>query len=96
MEELHVIDNTDLKRFEVRIQNEVAFVEYRFKDGDIILIHTFVPETLRGRGFGSRLIKAVLDIVRNMHLPLKVYCPAITNYIDMHPEYYALLDEELP
>ena len=41
-----IINNTKLSRFETEIDEEFAYVDYRYYKDDIALIHTFVPETV--------------------------------------------------
>ena len=41
-----VTDNTAEHRFEVHLDGDVAFAEYRLKPGQIILPHTVVPPAL--------------------------------------------------
>jgi uncharacterized protein len=55
-----ISDNTALHRFELHVDGEVAVVVYE-KAGDLLrLIHTEVPESLEGKGVGSKLVGAVL------------------------------------
>jgi uncharacterized protein len=96
MVNIHLIDNPEKKRFEADLGGSLAYIEYRYHDGDIILIHTYVPDTHRGQGIAGQMIRQVLDYIREQKIPLKVYCPVINTYLDAHPEYMPLLDEENP
>ncbi len=88
-----IINNTKLSRFETEIDGEFAYVDYRFYKDDIALMHTFVPETARGKGFSSALAKFTLEYVKEKKLKLMVYCPFIAKYIKQHPEYETLVDK---
>ena len=89
-----VIDNKAQKRFEIHIDDQVAFEEYEFfttstgKEG-IEYKHTFVPESLSGRGIAGYLVKTILDIAAARNLRVKLTCPYVKSYIDKHPEYQA-------
>ena len=89
-------DNTAAGRFELEIDGTPAFLEYRRRGDRLLLIHTEVPEALRGRGLGSALIKWVLDLARQEKLRVVAVCPTVQEYIRKHPEYEALLARPLP
>jgi predicted GNAT family acetyltransferase len=86
-----VRDNPARQRFELDADGSTAFATYKLTDGVITLIHTEVPQELRGRGIGSRLVGGVLDLVRAQGLKAVVLCPFIKAYISKHPEYANLL-----
>jgi uncharacterized protein len=88
---MNVINNLDRQRFEIDVDGEFAFIEYRINDGTMYLMHTFVPDNLRGQGLAQKLAGFALDTIRREKLPLKIYCPFVTKYIQEHPQYQDLL-----
>jgi predicted GNAT family acetyltransferase len=80
-----VIDHPDTQRFELDVDGETAFLEYQRSDGALALIHTEVPERLRGRGLGERLIVAALDAGRAQGLRIVAVCPFVRAYLRRHP-----------
>ena len=89
-----VIDNKTQKRFEIYIDDQVAFEEYELfttSQGEkgIEYKHTFVPEALSGRGIAGYLVKVILDCAAARKLRVKPTCPYVKSYIDKHPEYQA-------
>lgn len=88
---MNIINNTDRQRFEIEIDGDYAFIEYRWHEGMIYLMHTFVPDSLRGRGLAQQLTQFALDTIRREKWPLKIYCPYVTKYIQQHPQYQDLL-----
>jgi predicted GNAT family acetyltransferase len=92
-DELLVRDNVSANRFEIRIGEEVSFLQYRRTGaGGLVLIHTEVPQALRGRGLGGRLVKAALDAVRAEGRRVVPRCPFTRSYIERHPEYAQLVE----
>lgn len=87
MENLELIHNEKDRRFEVHIEDNTAFVDYKLFKGGIAYIHTEVPKALGGKGIASFLAKGVLDYAKTNSLKVKPYCPFIKAYIDRHPEY---------
>lgn len=86
-----VTDNPAAGRFELAVDGAVAFAAYRVRDGHLIFTHTEVPESLSGRGVGSRLAKGALDLARARGLPVVAQCAFIAGYIGKHQEYADLL-----
>jgi predicted GNAT family acetyltransferase len=87
--DLELVLNTvgNQKRFELRLQGGVAYVEYlQNQQGILFLTHTEVPSALEGKGIGSALIKKVLDHVRTMGVKMAPLCPFVAAYLKRHPE----------
>jgi uncharacterized protein len=90
---LEVINNKELNRYEARVQDELAVLEYHASSNVIILNHTEVPQQLEGRGVGSFLIKHVLDDARENQFSVVPMCPFVAAYIRRHQEYRDLVPE---
>jgi predicted GNAT family acetyltransferase len=86
-----VVNNETARRFEARLGDEVAFAEYRLRDGAIILPHTVVPEAFAGRGVGGQLARAALGYAREQGLEVVPTCPFIAAYITKHPEWHDIV-----
>ncbi len=82
-------------RFEVEEAGETAYLEFdQDSAGWITLIHTEVPEALRGRGIASMLAQTGLEYARENKLKVDVVCPLVANYLSKHPEFKALVGEK--
>ena len=82
-------------RFEVEEAGETAYLEFdQDSAGWITLIHTEVPEALRGRGIASMLAQTGLEYARENKLKVDVVCPLVANYLSKHPEFTALVGEK--
>jgi predicted GNAT family acetyltransferase len=57
----------------------------------MVIMHTVVPLSARGKGLGSLLVKFVLDHVRAHNLKVIIYCPFTDKYVKDHPEYQDLV-----
>ena len=91
MQHNNIINNQQRQQFQLSVEGEIAFLEYRFKDGAIYLMHTEVPERLGGRGLGTALAAAAFDYAKTNQLKVKVYCPFVKKYLDRHPDLNGLL-----
>lgn len=83
--------NQELKQFEIKIDDEVAKIEYHIMDDRIFLTHTEVPEELGGRGIGNLLAQKTLDHISKTKYKVVPYCTFIVNYIRKNPKYRHLL-----
>ena len=79
-----VTDNSARQRYELAIEGASAFLTYERTSDSIRLLHTEVPERLRGRGFGQALVKGVLDRARGDGLRVVAVCPFVRAYLDKH------------
>jgi predicted GNAT family acetyltransferase len=83
--DLRVHDNREQSRFELEIDGQVAFLRYQRRDDALALVHTEVPEALRGRKLGELLAKAGILAARSEGLRLVVVCPFVRAYLKRHP-----------
>jgi uncharacterized protein len=86
-----VRDNAALKRFELEVDGNTAYLYYRLEPGVITLVHTEVPPALGGRGVGSTLVRGALEAIRAKGLKVIVRCPFVSAYMGKHPEFNDLL-----
>jgi predicted GNAT family acetyltransferase len=56
-----------------------------------VLVHTDVEPAYEKRGFGSRLVAAALDDIRERGLSAALLCPFALSYVRRHPEYANLV-----
>lgn len=78
-------------KFELTSEGQVAYLEYNLTGKVLQLIHTEVPEPLRGKGVASELAKSALDWAQDRDLRVDVVCPYVAGYVKKHPEYSGLL-----
>jgi uncharacterized protein len=89
-----VVDNQEKSRFEMEVPGGHAIADYRVEGGTIVMTHTEVPGELRGQGFGEKLARGALDIIRTRGLKVVPKCPFIRSFFEKHPEYSELLANE--
>ncbi len=87
-QDITISDNSDVSRYEVRIDGEVAgFCQYERRDDRLIFPHTEIGPAFEGRGIGGKLVAYALDDARARHLQIIPKCSFIASYIRSHPEY---------
>lgn len=91
---IEVKNNTAQMRFEVEGGGALAYIEYRYYKQDIAFMHSFVPDSMAGKGIGSAMAKAGLAFAREQKKKIMLYCPFVSKYVKEHPEYHDLVDRE--
>ena len=71
-------------RFETFIEGHTAFVEYVVKDGSLVVVHTFVPRPLKGRGIAADLVKEAYDYADKEGLGCKATCSYALAWLEKH------------
>ena len=87
------IDEED-QRFEVKTEEDVAYIDYRWYEGKLMLLYIYVPVPYRGKGISNVLIRHALEYAKSKDVKINIYCPYIAKYVRMHPEYEVLLDKK--
>ena len=81
-----VRDHREANRFEAIVDGQTAFLQYeRRPPRAIVLVHTEVPEALRGKGIGSEVIRFALQSARAEGLTIVAQCPFVRDYLKKHP-----------
>lgn len=86
-----VRDNKAQHRFELDVEGQVAFANYRLTPQAVIVTHTETPRALRGRGVASELVKGALEMIRADGGRVIAGCGFVVDYLDKHPEYQDLV-----
>jgi predicted GNAT family acetyltransferase len=81
----NVVDHQAQKRFELTIDDHTAYLAYERTHDTLTLVHTEVPEELRGRRVGDTLVKAALEAGRAAGLRIVAVCPFVRAYLRKHP-----------
>ena len=78
-------------RFELERDGHVASLQYTVAGHVLALLHTEIPDALRGSGIASTLAQTALDWARDHHLKVDVVCPFVAAFLETHPEYSDLV-----
>lgn len=64
-----------------------AIVTYSQHGTTLHLEHSEVPEALRGRGYGSAMVEAVLRAIEQERFKVVPVCSYIKHYMDTHRDW---------
>lgn len=88
---IEVRNNVSESRFEATVEGHLSVVDYVRQGETLVLPHTFVPTTLRGRGIAEKLVRAALDYARAEKLNVVPSCSYVAAFVQRHPEFKSLL-----
>ena len=78
-------------RFELSVDGRTAELDYRLRDGVMVITHTGVPTALEGRGIGSRLVAAAVEFARTEQLTVDPQCWFAARWLERHPAEAAIV-----
>ena len=64
----------DENRFETYVEGHKSVLDYVIQDGSIVIVRTFVPKPVKGRGIAGELVKAAYDYAVNEGMGCKAIC----------------------
>ena len=86
-----VSDNPQRSRYELAIEGDIAFIDYRRVGKKRVLLHAEVPPELRGRGVAAELTAGALELVRAQGDSVEARCPYVAQFIARNPQFQDLL-----
>ena len=87
MEQANVRDNRELQRFELPVDGQVVFADYRRQPGRLVITHVEAPLNLRGKGVAGQLMQGMLDQARGEGVKVLPLCPYAKAWMQRHPEF---------
>jgi uncharacterized protein len=89
MADLSVVENVDENRYELRDDAGavLGYLEYLPREDFVVLPHTEVDRSLRGQGWGDRLVRHALDDLRVKGARAYPTCPFVDRWMQRHEEY---------
>ena len=97
MPDLQLVNDSDARRYRLMSDGEeVGYSEYDpIAPASILIKHTEVLPEHEGKGFGSQLVKQMLDDIRTQGKTVIPICPYTLNYIRRHREFLDLVRADL-
>ena len=86
-----VTDNRDKGRYELDVDGQIAYADYRRRGDTLVIPHVYAPPSLRGTGASSRLMEGVMALARNEGAKIVPLCGYAASWIRRHSEHRDLL-----
>ncbi len=75
------------RKFYALVEGHEVVVGYAKSGAAYDLLHTFVPEELRGHGVADQLVQGALDQIKAQGAKFIPTCPFVQAFLKRHPEY---------
>lgn len=94
---LAVTESAENTRFEGRVHGQlVGLIDYIPLPGKVIATHTEVAEEHEGKGYGSQLVRGMVDHLRADGRLLQPLCPYVSAWLRRHPDQSDIVDPSTP
>ena len=95
--ELQLANDVGAHRYRLlRNGQELGFAEYDPVGERAVLIkHTEIKPEFEGKGYGSELVRGMLEDVRQQGKTVIPICPYALNFFRRHPEYIELVQPDM-
>lgn len=84
MSERTFSDNTGENRYELRIDGQTVFADYRRQDGKIFIDHVEAPMALRGTGAAGELMQNIVNAAQEQKATLVPICGYAASWLRKH------------
>ena len=86
-----LVDNDFLRQFEMKIDNELAKIEYSLQERKIFLTKLIIPEAVYSEDFQNNFIKTVFEHIEERNLSVVPTSPEIARFIRKNRQYKSML-----
>ena len=91
MGKLIINDNLFLRQFEVKIEDDLAIIEYALQDRKIFLTKLIIPLSNKDENFEDTFIREVFEIIREKNIRIMPTSPQVRKFIKKNKEFKELL-----
>ena len=86
---IKVYHNSVSNRFEANVNSGLCELNYEKEgSGTLDFKRTFVPESLRHKGIGHKLVEQALDYAREEYYRVKPSCPFVKKVVEENKKRY--------
>jgi len=89
MNDFSLVDDPGARQYRLLLDGKVlGFVDYdQIADRALLIKHTEIAPEFEGKGYGSELVRRVLEHARQQDKSVIPICPYAMNFIRRHREY---------
>ncbi len=73
-------------RLYIKTKSGEAELVFHIEKRVVVITHTFVPSSERGRGLAEKLADEAFSMAKNGGMKVKIQCPYIEYYVSKHPQ----------
>lgn len=88
---MEVIDNTEMRHFEVHDSEHLAIIEYQIQEKKYFLTRVNFPTKFEEQGLAEEMLKLTLDIIEETGMRVVPMTRFVKQYFKSHPERKKML-----
>jgi len=86
-----LIDNDFLRQFELKVDDQLAKIEYSLQDRKIFLTKLIIPEAITDESFTEGFLKMVMENIQERNISVVPTSPPIAKFIRRNRRYKSML-----
>lgn len=86
-----LIDNDFLRQFELKVDDDLAKIEYSLQDRKIFLTKLIIPENVNNDDFIDSFLKLVMENIQERNISVVPTSPPIAKFIRKNRRYKRML-----
>lgn len=86
-----LVDNDFLRQFELKINDQLAKIEYSLQDRKIFLTKLEIPESIYSEDFEEEFLTLVFDNIKERNISVVPTSPEIAKFVRKHRKYKRML-----
>ncbi|GAA4961154.1 N-acetyltransferase [Algibacter aquimarinus] len=91
VEAAELIDNDFLRQFELKIDDNLAKIEYSLQERKIFLTKLIIPEDIKDDNFRKEFLAAVFEQIQGRNLSVVPTSPEIAKFVRSNRKYKRML-----
>jgi hypothetical protein len=90
-ETAELIDNDFLRQFEIKVENEMAIIEYSLQERKIFLTKMVIPEAIKTDEFEKEFLELVFANIKDRNISVVPTSPEIAKFVRSNRKYKRML-----
>ena len=91
VEAAELIDNDFLRQFEIKVDNDLAIIEYSLQERKIFLTKLIIPESVTDESFQKEFLALVFEEIESRNLSVMPTSPEIAKFVRSNRKYKRML-----
>jgi hypothetical protein len=90
-EAVELIDNDFLRQYELKVENNMAVIEYSLQERKIFLTKMVIPEDINSIEFQKEFLEMVFDNIKERNISVVPTSPEIAKFVRSNRKYKRML-----
>jgi hypothetical protein len=86
-----LVDNEFLRQFEIKVDDQLAKIEYSLQERKIFLTKLVIPDGVKIENFQDDFLKAVFENIKERNLSIVPTSPEIAKFVRKNRQYKRML-----